>query len=1031
MLDANDPRTEHILNYYSQESAKPYISQLIDCLKGSVISENKEGVIFNIIKTPRAGCTTNSIIAALIYDKPIVIIEPTNAIADKTVMETLKLYEEITKDTSKKVRKIPRNDVGCSIIKERMAENENLEKLPFIKTGSCKECSRFPFPLMQKEIPESNLNHCMIKTMMNEREKYPNRVPDIITITYSKLDLLLGGEKNEFFEELLQSAQIMFFDEIGDYLTKASNGIPIKTTDEIYSATNKCTFDPSNAKFYKNFFDLTLKNETVQDIKKKVLDTIIKMPSKQSRMRLMKLFSEYIDVFVNDYCVYMEEMFADGREHPFTKNNVLMNDFVKIKVNGRFMELSKADAIGQKLYEEIDDIVAIYEDANGDEETQESIVWLLNIIQMMSSKVLIGYKSEGILPITAERDGFDSRNLMMKRTSINIAPCAEEVLGKLKKWTVGKCVFVTDATMPSIYLKQLGDVVDLYFGDPAKTNSSVVYMYDDNMGRMSVIKWDKDFDFRNAIYDKIFELSKGREDDVVIWCPNKRIYNDVKLHLKINDVKTSEYNDEIQDGIVVSYYGSSFARGMKCNRRIGIALGKASKPMQSFDHVVYQYRSSYRPFRKREMQNIAKKSGIKYDKFIKRIQKWENVIYKGDVMFHENGVPEELHEYFRLCSLALRSERIDMDTFQALNRTKDPMGNIRSVVVCLGWNENDVESVLKWGSVDSVCHARIGGNMQRLVDRQNSIISPPQIVEYNKMDELDAWIGKGKLDCKYVGFNNELMNTIRLLAIQWKPVLTSEEIWMNVSKNMKVSELHEDFHNGYFVGSVRACMKYDDVEDMSIQEISEGKFIFHPLSNIQRVTSTTKFDTLYNITELLKVVYGIFVYNNVADFHDIRDNLRGRMDEKTIHDTCMIINEHNFLHGSTWKCIVTPTKRKQYDGRETKGFHIEFRKFKKIIKNEEKKPFDIVYNHVSGWERMDMDDMFHINEFIHEIRQYKHNIDKRTIVSNLLKIFPKENNYENNILNCKLVVDPTGKPLYLMRTKIRLKEYKMPKIRVL
>lgn len=74
----NDERKQKIIDYYTKDST--YLVSIVQALKSI-----KEKGSYNIVKATRAGYTTNAIIACLILDKSITVLEPTNMIARDTV----------------------------------------------------------------------------------------------------------------------------------------------------------------------------------------------------------------------------------------------------------------------------------------------------------------------------------------------------------------------------------------------------------------------------------------------------------------------------------------------------------------------------------------------------------------------------------------------------------------------------------------------------------------------------------------------------------------------------------------------------------------------------------------------------------------------------------------------------------------------------------------------------------------------------------------------------------------------------------
>ncbi|MCK5016165.1 MAG: hypothetical protein KAS32_03755, partial [Candidatus Peribacteraceae bacterium] len=129
---------DDIVNYYYKHEF--YLSHIVKALEVLDYAEENMGRAFNVIKTTRAGFTTNVVMGCLMTGRKVLLVEPTNAIAYDTVKQIMDLYVGITGDKGKIVRAIPNNVDGCSEVVEKLEGNEFLKLLPFVGSGDCKSC---------------------------------------------------------------------------------------------------------------------------------------------------------------------------------------------------------------------------------------------------------------------------------------------------------------------------------------------------------------------------------------------------------------------------------------------------------------------------------------------------------------------------------------------------------------------------------------------------------------------------------------------------------------------------------------------------------------------------------------------------------------------------------------------------------------------------------------------------------------------------------------------------------------------------
>ena len=226
-LEKRLPENEYkprIIKYYTDDST--YLKHSAKALK--ILLSATPNKILDVKKTTRAGYTTSSILADLFLGKRMMVVEPTNEIGKKTVREAVELYIEITGNDNIMVRPLPSNEEACEKV-----ENNDPDVHMHGASPTCKDCNADVFTPKpgEKEHPvflDLDNGYCVVKTMMKEKKEFNDRglayEPDIITITYAKMEFLVYESfKNDFFNGLIRSRDIVLWDEFGDFLLSSSD----------------------------------------------------------------------------------------------------------------------------------------------------------------------------------------------------------------------------------------------------------------------------------------------------------------------------------------------------------------------------------------------------------------------------------------------------------------------------------------------------------------------------------------------------------------------------------------------------------------------------------------------------------------------------------------------------------------------------------------------------------------------------------------------------------------------------------------
>lgn len=975
LLPLNDPRRINILNYYFKEEI--YLPNEIKSLKIIDQAISKPQYIYNIVKTTRAGCTTNIIKGCLYKNKTILVVEPTNEIAYKTVHEIMDIYKNSTNDDSKIVRQIPSNRDGCSDIVRRLEENESLKLVPYIIAGKCKECNfnYKSYSLMQNYIPKATHEFCTIKTMMDEKEFMGDGyLPDILTITYDKLLTLSGGERSDFYKALIDNVDVIFFDELGSYITKSEQGLEIQ---------------------HKEIIEKEEKIKKIIEMKKEVRVFAIKMKNISLRDRILKLLNEFITPFVDG--IYNEVI--DKDRYPRFINNPLNKENTRIKVKRGDIQVNewvtKTEAIGTKakeFYEDLEDLLL-----NDEERSRKAVLWLIELLQIMPFDKYVAFEQEFI--------DFDNNTETIHKI-LKITPLIDEMIKRLEPFMENKISFITDATMPAFTFDMFKKpVIDVYFGDPLNTNNQLMIMNDKRIKKtFSVIRWNKDLEFREDIINRIEKYLKYHGNNIVIWTPNKNIWREVQLMLQASGYPTCTHENEEEDHVLITYFGSVMTRGVKSDRRLQILLGKANKPKNSFKHIAYMQRIQWRFFSQRELEEMSNRINLSVDEFKNIIENWIKTENYGKFVVRKNKIPPELVNYFDYYSDAIQKERTYMDTWQAASRVKDSKGLNRSTLICLGWRNEEIWEMVKWGSNKSIKYIPYLENAQRVSASQRSLIPPPRVIELEDINDAAEWFAGGEIDDRLVGFDVDLQNGVFNMLIKGRKYVDSEEVWLELSKNLMIGETTENCKNGYLVGTIRAFKRFNDFgEEIDCKEINKGDFEFSFTDMDKKIKSTLTYEELETMSNILKIGYK--VKKDKIVYRDVKRYLSNK-DDEFIKLCLKKIATLNILKNSTWGIQLNENTGNYEIFKNKQDYLTTTQKLglntvdKSHFKDFEKKE---ILKFVQEWyeksNELDLD--------VKEIHEYLFNI-KLDIIKEKVKEIAKTG-FENFGLDCGIVIQPSGR----------------------
>jgi hypothetical protein len=160
----------------------------------------------------------------------------------------------------------------------------------------------------------------------------------------------------------------------------------------------------------------------------------------------------------------------------------------------------------------------------------------------------------------------------------------------------------------------------------------------------------------------------------------------------------------------ITWYGSDRTEGVASKKRIWIMIGLAEKPVNAKDPLA-------------EVQ----------------------------APFHHNPLEAEGEELFHFISQKLRRESVQIATYQAFSRAKDPEGKDRSVVIAVGATKKEVDDCLLWGPdrqlVPEKSEKGIKFNVvvERSLSKPKTTIAPLTTGIEESLHIIDQWMSYGKI----------------------------------------------------------------------------------------------------------------------------------------------------------------------------------------------------------------------------------------------------------------------------------------------
>ena len=868
----DDDRKDNIIAYYNNHTVfKPHIIRALNILNKA--DENRT-TGYNIIKTTRAGYTTNSILASLFLNKTMMVVEPTNQIGQDTVISAIKRYFKITEDKKKIYRPILSNKLGCKRANQLLKQNKYLNNLSFIMSGICKNCDYEPtdtdFPQI---LSEPSDNTCILKSMFFEWEESKKNGkeyrPDVMSITYHKLITINENisDRADLFRELIVGAKVVLMDEFGSYLAKSENKVNLREKKTRFNDDDKVI------KIEKFNYEDAIKKIKKLDEEFPIINYPIVEP-------IIETFKREIDDHIDEKEKTIRIL---NPLHTYTYHNMIRDSYTGEPLAGKLM----IEILGIYYWEHYE---AYQEIIN--EDNEDDIKFFLDFLLILLSDYIV---ISSFHIVTMEQIEDKGKYFKTKIKSLILFPLSDSLIDNIEPFmTKNRIVLLSDATMPSFrFDKFKRDIHHIMFGDPAKTNSQMLII-DAGEWKFDNTRWFKNKSYKEKIIDKIIKIIKAHGgENVEIWAPLK-IRDEIIDMLKEEGIKAYRFDRQHTEYAAVNWWGSSGARGIESERRVHIFIGVANTPLNAYHGLTFMHLDVFTILSEKDKNDFAKANNKTPDEIMKIIKKFTLPVgIINEISFYKQEAEKTEREIINHVSSMIRRSYVYANTWQPISRAKDPLGLGRSVVYAIGCG-NDLNGVLRCSlNMDNI------GSKKMILNQTTLIPAPTYCV--GGVEEGKKWLAGGKIDqiYRFKSLSDFEFGVIKEIKTLGETSTTSKHMWINADPNIGVGYNTEDHRNGMFVAMIR-CLT---TNAFSIDETALGEFTF-TLGGKSEGMDIPKKDL---VLKVLQTAYRIDI--KVIKVKDVRDILNKTKDDDTyknidtdvVKDVFRIIHKSQLLKGSTWK----------------------------------------------------------------------------------------------------------------------------------
>jgi hypothetical protein len=163
-------------------------------------------------------------------------------------------------------------------------------------------------------------------------------------------------------------------------------------------------------------------------------------------------------------------------------------------------------------------------------------------------------------------------------------------------------------------------------------------------------------------------------------------------------------------GVESTWYQSDETEGVSSRKRIWIFVGLAEKPVNAKDHLAIM-----------------------------------------QAPYHDNPLNLQGKEFLHYVSQKLRVDSVNINTYQAISRAKDPEARNRSVAIMIGAREDEVEKCLLWGPTRTLKPQKTEKGLKFDIEINDPIgkplltVSPLSTDVEESLHVIDQWITYGQV----------------------------------------------------------------------------------------------------------------------------------------------------------------------------------------------------------------------------------------------------------------------------------------------
>lgn len=890
---------------------------------------------FNALKSTRVGATTNTSIGSLVQGKKIVVVVPNNDVM-AAVENAYTEYVRLTGDNTKTFRKIQSNVKVCQNAQAKIEKNVTAEELSFLMRGNCKKCgvgsvvdekiagviktdkvldqrlfgkeSEIEKIQLHPILPEGDKNHCQQKAIVDElfclQKEGFKLAYDLTVITYDKaFALMKSQEQNEgiiapMLMKVIRNADVLLFDEFGQYLSKQPHEVKVWERMEMLDTTSK-------KKKKKNPTPITT------DIYEK-LDEI-----EEAMDSLEKFKYQTIKPIFNEFLRKVKEIIEEKRTFRRIRNPLISAPYTGEQQYQGTTMAEKLETFFWDNYSQFENEI--------NPENKNEIKYLISLMMVLLSEDIVFHFSENKTWIKNEKtkdyEKFKIETLKLLPADDVLVQNINQLIGRNQK------VIFTDATTPPFRFNSLDRTVrNIMFGDPLETNKKLLVIQDTDLWKFDITRWHKGGEtsktgYKAKVINALFQtIKKVGAENIKIWAPNKDIAKEfvVLLNLKIENLTCTPDRTNYPDRVIVDWMRSAGALGVESDRRIHVIVGNPDVPKSAYEYLAFMYSDYFDAIPEQVLAEVGREYNVSLDKIREIIGTFHTPEFIGSVSYRKETPDAIEAELISIISDQLRGFFVGAAGWQAGSRAKDPSAKIPSVLYLLGWNELPMLNMIQWGY-----DLQILGGRKTATDMA-TIISPPIATQGGVEDAVDWQAGEERDPTLLLSKNfSELPRAISYFLAFKGESITSKYIWPNISPNLQVGYDSENHRNGFFV-ALNRCLKSDSIR---VTETSPGEFTYNfgysAGINISDPDMKLVFKVLHSAYRNKKeeVLVGDITRNNRSKKKTKSKKGKknaNKIETEKVKEAFKLIKKHKLLEGSSWKVEQYEVKRGKDMGKHLK-----------------------------------------------------------------------------------------------------------------